>query len=194
MSSPDRRDGGGADVDAAARVVGPHDALDHERGALLLAQPGDVGPAGRRGLHPLAVDAEERRSGLADSPGGMAGPTETPWSDQGWRLAAAVGVPGRDEGCLSPCSGCCAPTRRHPSCCSSTRNGTRRAARHRDNSRDEHGYALPASFGRLAGNEFIGVIRAPAVRLAAGAVAGLARPGPRRAAARPACSRSTCGR
>ena len=42
-----------------AGVVGPHDALDHERPAPLLAQPGDVGPARRRGLHPLAVHAEE---------------------------------------------------------------------------------------------------------------------------------------
>src|SRR6266700_1285772 len=59
------RDRGGPDVDGTARVVGSHDALDHERAAPLLAQPGDVVPGRRRGLHPLAVHAEERGRRLA---------------------------------------------------------------------------------------------------------------------------------
>ena len=46
---------------ARSGVVDPGDALDHERPAPLLAQPGDVVPGRRRGLHPLAVDAEEGR-------------------------------------------------------------------------------------------------------------------------------------
>ena len=41
-----------------------HDALEHERPAPLLAQPGDVVPGRRRRLHPLAVGAEERRRRL----------------------------------------------------------------------------------------------------------------------------------
>ena len=49
----------------AAGVVGPHHALDHEGAAPLPAQPGDVVPAGRRGLHPLAVHREEPRGMLA---------------------------------------------------------------------------------------------------------------------------------
>ena len=49
------------DVDGPPRVVRPGDALDHERAAPLLAQPGQVLP-GRRGRpHPLAVGAEEGR-------------------------------------------------------------------------------------------------------------------------------------
>src|ERR1035437_2417702 len=66
------RDGSGADVDSAAGVVGTHDALDHERAAPLLAQPGQVVPGGRGSLHPLAVDAEEGRGRLAGA--GHVGP------------------------------------------------------------------------------------------------------------------------
>ena len=41
-------------------VVDPGHPLEHERAAPLVPQPGDVLPAGRRGLHPLPVGAEER--------------------------------------------------------------------------------------------------------------------------------------
>ncbi len=51
-----------------------------------------------------------------------------------------------------------------------------------------------ASFGRLVGHEFIGVIRASVTRLPAPATARLARSGPRRVAARPPRPRSTGGR
>ncbi len=54
-----------ARVDRAPGVVDADDALEHERPVPLLAQPGDVVPGGRRGLHPLAVGAEERRCGRA---------------------------------------------------------------------------------------------------------------------------------
>jgi mycofactocin system glycosyltransferase len=59
------RDRGSADVDRPTGVVGTHHALDHERAAPLLAQPGQIIPGGRRGLQPLAVDVEERGGRLA---------------------------------------------------------------------------------------------------------------------------------
>ena len=59
------RDRADAGVHRPLRVVHPDHALEQERAAPLLAQPGQVVPARRRGLHPLAVRVEERRRVLA---------------------------------------------------------------------------------------------------------------------------------
>ena len=68
-------------VHSAFRVVDPHHALEHERSAPQLAQPGDVLPGRRRGAHPLAVGREERRARLRRAAPGWApaGPADA-WS------------------------------------------------------------------------------------------------------------------
>ena len=58
------RDGGHPGIHGALGVIDAHHALEHERPAPVLAQPGDVLPGRRWGAHPLPVGGEEGRPGL----------------------------------------------------------------------------------------------------------------------------------
>ena len=80
------RDRAHAGVDGSLRVVDPGHALEHERAAPLLAQPGDVVPGRRRRLHPLAVGAEEGRPG---SPAAARLGTVRSGMRRAWRTASS---------------------------------------------------------------------------------------------------------